>query len=273
MAVIAIKAAHVDQVIRSLEQRVSASAIQEPLVETAELFAELRGEELLLESNTSTSLNERMVGLAARTALLEAQQQRLVDCLKTLKGQVSAGQHKFSTATPGSNLPPFETLLRDLYGGGVASSSSSSSSSPLIALSDEEALKHRNHTFVKEVVSELQTGEDQPLDDDDDLAVVNKKTATNLKVEVTCPILQSIITKPLTCKLCKHSFEESAVLELLRKAKDRTIKCPISGCGTMFKQSDLERNDKLERKIKKYHKDALSKQKRAESEEDDMLVV
>jgi len=133
---------------------------------------------------------------------------------------------------------------------------------------DGDLAAYQHHDFVKAMRVELQM-EEPEMNGDEDLQVVNTKSAGNLKAEVTCPILQGIMTKPVTSKICKHSFDKSSVMELIKQAPSKVLKCPISGCGKSFKASDLEDNSTLERKLKKYKKEqvVLASQRAADDEE------
>lgn len=182
-----------------------------------------------------------------------------MSALTTLKAQAAGGHFDFDSAAPSAAVPNFYHVVRGLYIGSSASSSpsssssssaASSSSSPLFTLSENEAAQYRNHQSVKAVREELHLAPEPGSE----IYVVNTKSKANLKHEVTCPITQCVMEQPVTCKLCKHSYDKGAVLELLKKRKG-TMSCPIGGCGKMFKEGDLEISAALERKLKKYRKE------------------
>jgi len=275
--IISVRHQNVDQIIRKCIARADVNNFQEPLAETAELVAELKESDIEVTSNTDETVAARLMALAAKNALLEARQQELIRSLEVLKGKMQNGEHTFDTENPAAVMPNFDVIFRGLFAASTSSSSSSSSSSAssapssaLITLTDEEAAKYMNHQFVKSVRDGL--GEETDMGDDDDLLVVNTNSAGNLKAEVTCPISQMIMTNPCTSKECKHSFDEGSILQLLKKKNE--IKCPISGCGRTIKKADLERDAKIERKVKKYNKEQeKAATQRDQDNEEDMLHV
>jgi hypothetical protein len=212
------------------------------------------------------------MALAAKNALLEAKQKQVASALTQLRAQVASGQYDFDGAAPNATVPAFHDIVRGLYTGSspASSSSSSSSSAALVVLSDHEALPYRSHEYVTAVRDELRLAPE--MDDQDDLCVLNTKSTGNLKHEVTCPITQCVMALPVTCRLCKHSFDQAAIYELLKKGNGSS-KCPIGGCGKVFKKDDLEKSTALERKLKKYHKEQERASKRGAGVDEDMLDV
>jgi hypothetical protein len=201
------------------------------------------------------TLADRLTNMAGKNALLQAKREQLKNAIAAFKGQVAGGQYDFDSTAPNAVVPNFYDVVRGLYTGSSTSSSSSSSSSSstssaLFTLSEDEAAQHRNHEYVQAVREELRLAPEP--NGEDEFFVVNTKG--NLKHEVTCPITQCVMEQPVTCKLCKHSYDQAAVLELLKKKKG-TMSCPIGGCGKMFKEGDLEKSAALERKLKKYKKE------------------
>jgi hypothetical protein len=71
-------------------------------------------------------------------------------------------------------------------------------------------------------------------DDDDDDIVVDKAT-----VSTRCPITFQRFQEPFSSKKCPHSFEKTAILDMIRRSNTRVgigargekaIQCPVSGC-------------------------------------------
>ncbi|KAJ3105432.1 hypothetical protein HDU96_008579 [Phlyctochytrium bullatum] len=82
-------------------------------------------------------------------------------------------------------------------------------------------------------------------EDDDELAIVSEQ------VSLTCPFTLALMEKPHTSKICKHSYS-AAVLEYIRRAPNRTIECPVSGCNRVVRLQDLYEDKILERKIERH---------------------
>lgn len=68
-----------------------------------------------------------------------------------------------------------------------------------------------------------QQGEDEAGDSDEDLIVAGEVQ------DYRCPLSMVIMKEPYTSKLCKHSFEKSAILEYLPK-NGTSKECPVAGC-------------------------------------------
>jgi hypothetical protein len=62
-------------------------------------------------------------------------------------------------------------------------------------------------------------------EDDDDDIVVDRAT-----VSTRCPITYQIFKEPYSSKKCPHSFEKTAILEMIRRSRTRSIECPVPGC-------------------------------------------
>lgn len=71
-------------------------------------------------------------------------------------------------------------------------------------------------------------GEDEDMDgdEDDDIQIAREKRSFR------CPLLLAVMKEPYTCRLCKHSFEKSAITEIIKggNGRGRVAKCPVPGC-------------------------------------------
>ena len=85
-------------------------------------------------------------------------------------------------------------------------------------------------------------GEDE--DSDDDIAI---QRAT---ISIKCPLTLREFEDPLSSKKCGHSFEASAILEMLQTQRG-SIQCPCAGCRETLTKQDLFRDAVLLRKIKR----------------------
>jgi len=94
------------------------------------------------------------------------------------------------------------------------------------------------------------TSNNNEEDSDDDIAVQRERISTK------CPLTLREFKDPLTSKKCPHSFERSAILELLRVSthrvgNNRAVQCPCGGCKEMLTKHDMHQDAVLLRKIKR----------------------
>ncbi|KAF2764251.1 hypothetical protein EJ03DRAFT_332030 [Teratosphaeria nubilosa] len=104
-------------------------------------------------------------------------------------------------------------------------------------------------------------------DSDDDIAVARVQISTK------CPITLQQFKNPVTSKKCNHSFEKSAILELLSWGQgvrnDRAVQCPVGACKEMLTQHDLHSDPVLIRKIKRIQRAKELEEQQEEEEEDE----
>lgn len=71
-------------------------------------------------------------------------------------------------------------------------------------------------------------GEDEDMDgdEDDDIQIAREKRSFR------CPLSLAVMREPFTCRLCKHSFEKSAITEIIKggNGRGRVARCPVPGC-------------------------------------------
>lgn len=77
-----------------------------------------------------------------------------------------------------------------------------------------------------------QDGGDEAADSDEDLVVAGEVQ------DFRCPLSMVVMKEPYTSKLCKHSFEKSAILEYLPK-NGTSKECPVAGCDKVNNQPSL----------------------------------
>ncbi|EOO01806.1 putative chromosomal organization and dna repair protein [Phaeoacremonium minimum UCRPA7] len=95
-------------------------------------------------------------------------------------------------------------------------------------------------------------------DDDDDEIMVEREV-----ISYKCPLTLATFKEPYSSKLCKHTFEKSAILGMIRQGGGQ-IQCPQTGCSQVLKAKDLFLDDVIVRKIKR----AQEAEKRAQEESD-----
>ncbi|XP_061462592.1 E3 SUMO-protein ligase NSE2 [Rhineura floridana] len=118
----------------------------------------------------------------------------------------------------------------------------------------KEQLKQMKTQFGAKLDAEESTSLEQV---DEDIAV------TQSQMNFVCPITQVEMKKPVKNKICGHTYEEDAILELLRNKEQRKKKacCPKIGCNNLeLKRSDLEPDEVLKRVIDSQNKQSRSTQ-------------
>lgn len=83
-------------------------------------------------------------------------------------------------------------------------------------------------------------------DSDDDIAISRATISTK------CPLTLQEFKNPLTSKKCNHSFEDHAILSMIRNSPTRgSVQCPCLGCQQTLTKDDLHTDLVLLRKIKR----------------------
>lgn len=85
-------------------------------------------------------------------------------------------------------------------------------------------------------------------DSDDDIAVARERISTK------CPLTLREFEDVVTSTKCKHSFERSAILALMKeggRGAKREVQCPVPGCDKQLTKQDLHTDAVLARRIKR----------------------
>ncbi|KAJ2214522.1 hypothetical protein EV179_002927 [Coemansia sp. RSA 487] len=96
-----------------------------------------------------------------------------------------------------------------------------------------------------EPMPSLFSGTDQGRDDDDedeDLVIAGAR------MNYKCPLTASWLTDPVTSKVCKHSFSNTAITDYIR-SNGGSYPCPVGGCRHRIRLQDLYADKVLERKV------------------------
>lgn len=88
-------------------------------------------------------------------------------------------------------------------------------------------------------------GDDGTGDDDAPMVMVAAGTPT-----YKCPLTLRIIDQPIRSRVCRHFYEEAAVLEYLQSGG--STRCPASGCSATISPQRLYRDRGLERRLRKF---------------------
>ncbi|KAK5736643.1 hypothetical protein LTR17_007300 [Elasticomyces elasticus] len=110
-------------------------------------------------------------------------------------------------------------------------------------------------------VTSTRRGQDAEEDSDDDIAISRATISTK------CPLTLRTFEDPLSSKLCSHTFEASAITELLRNSPTRgSVQCPCGGCRETLTAKDLHRDPVLIRKLKRIQRAKELEEEDAENE-------
>ena len=99
------------------------------------------------------------------------------------------------------------------------------------------------------------------------------------RISTKCPLTLQDFQEPVTSKKCPHSFEKSAILELIRNVRPPTrgrnqgwtqdIECPVGGCSSRLMKDDLEDDIRLKMLIKRKQRQQELARQQAEEENED----
>ncbi|CAK7200768.1 hypothetical protein SEUCBS139899_003467 [Sporothrix eucalyptigena] len=93
-------------------------------------------------------------------------------------------------------------------------------------------------------------GVDGAGDDEDDDLVVQREVISFL-----CPLSLVTMKDPYRSRVCKHTFEHSAILEYLRSGpvatRNQPKKCPQTGCAVEYTAKDLVPDTEMRRRIQR----------------------
>lgn len=111
-------------------------------------------------------------------------------------------------------------------------------------------------------------------DEDDDIQIQRSKTSTK------CPLTLQEFKDPLTSTKCKHSFEASAIMEMLRHSSEsvggqpgprgrivggeKAVRCPVASCDEMLTKGDLHKDMVIVHQINR-----LQRARRLEEEDEE----
>lgn len=114
-------------------------------------------------------------------------------------------------------------------------------------------------------------------EEDDDIQISKATTSTK------CPITLQGFKEPLTSKKCPHTFEASAIHEMISKSTnrinqqqgargmvggDKAVRCPVQSCESRLTMADLHKDLVIDRRIKRLqHARALQDQDMQDQDE------
>ncbi|NXO18234.1 NSE2 ligase, partial [Oriolus oriolus] len=120
--------------------------------------------------------------------------------------------------------------------------------------SDSDLQGNEKYMYFKDQLKEMKKqyqGNDTIEEIDEDIAV------TRSQMNFICPITQMTMKRPVRNKVCGHSYEEDAILEMIQtqKQKKKNVRCPKMGCSHVdVKGSDLVPDEALKRVIDSQNK-------------------
>jgi hypothetical protein len=134
------------------------------------------------------------------------------------------------------------------------------------------ALPHARTWFeTEEGAAPPQPGVTNADDSDDDIAIDRENISTR------CPITLAEFVDPVKSKKCPHSFEKSAILEMIGQVRPPTsrgtrhafvpsVTCPVPGCPSELTKDDLEQDAMLTRRIKRLQRMKARAEEEGESQ-------
>lgn len=83
---------------------------------------------------------------------------------------------------------------------------------------------------------------------------------------VKCPLTMRYFEEPVTSQKCPHSFEKTAILEMISKAgrehgrpisgaKQNEVACPNAGCSKVLRKEDLLDDPALLRRVQRHREE------------------
>ncbi|WQF83778.1 Putative E3 SUMO-protein ligase Nse2 (Mms21) [Colletotrichum destructivum] len=78
-----------------------------------------------------------------------------------------------------------------------------------------------------------------------------------------CPLSMQLFENPVSNNVCSHTYEKQWIVDMLRKAPNERVQCPVSGCSRELGLDDLYDDPVILRKMKR----ALEEQRRLDEEE------
>ncbi|XP_066032200.1 E3 SUMO-protein ligase NSE2 isoform X1 [Chamaea fasciata] len=124
--------------------------------------------------------------------------------------------------------------------------------------SDSDFQRNEKYMYFKDQLKEMKKqyhGNDTIEQIDEDIAV------TRSQMNFICPITQMTMKRPVRNKVCGHTYEEDAILEMIQtqKQKKKKVRCPKMGCSHVdVKGSDLVPDEALKRVIDSQNKQSWS---------------
>ncbi|KAL5524593.1 hypothetical protein ACEPAF_9733 [Sanghuangporus sanghuang] len=111
-------------------------------------------------------------------------------------------------------------------------------------------------------LTSLITAEEGDDSDDEEIAV------GGVSQVYTCPLTLTILVKPVTSEICKHTFSQASIEEYLNHNRSLRKKCPAAGCSKLVCLSDFRPNPELERKVQAHVRREQRRQAEADSEDE-----
>lgn len=109
-------------------------------------------------------------------------------------------------------------------------------------------------------------GDQDGDEEEDEIQIASEKRSFR------CPLSLAIMKEPFTCRICKHSFEKSAITEYITgpNGRGRVAKCPVPGCNVeQMTLADFYSDDVLLRRIKRAEQAEREAAARSSDQEDD----
>jgi len=109
-------------------------------------------------------------------------------------------------------------------------------------------------------------GGEEDEESDDDLEIERGGAGENVGL-IKCPLTMQVMREPVKSKVCKHTFERSAIFGFIdsKVSKHELVECPCPGCQRVLSKDGFIRDVKVERLIKAHNR----RKQEADDEDDD----
>ncbi|XP_071804150.1 E3 SUMO-protein ligase NSE2-like [Asterias amurensis] len=120
--------------------------------------------------------------------------------------------------------------------------------------SSDKAVSHTKIDELKEKLWQYKNAGETMVRSANEVTEDEDVVMTQCEVSTKCPITKCEMVDPVTNKHCQHTYEKTAIMQMLRNRKNAL--CPVSGCGnkTPLDKTDLVDNRQLKRLINQRNK-------------------
>jgi len=91
---------------------------------------------------------------------------------------------------------------------------------------------------------------------------------TQNRQDFLCPITRALFQEPMLNRNCGHHYSKEAILQYLSNSRGRGKDCPVAGCNAKVTVQSLEKDEDLERKVKRHKQEQQKTEQEDTSEEE-----
>eukprot|EP00727_Mastigamoeba_balamuthi_P006506 m51a1_g2476 hypothetical protein (219) ;mRNA; f:59341-60184 len=117
--------------------------------------------------------------------------------------------------------------------------------------SSQEVLREaREHPKLSEIDRVLWDA-DHPGEPMPDVEDVDGEVQMRAVRPVLCPITRQLFECPVKNKNCGHTYSKAAILDYLSRKRGDQANCPVAGCQAKVSKQTLERDNEMEREVRR----------------------